>query len=358
MKRKELGFDSYFETMCREHPDRATHPARVSAVEKDSCVIIGEHGEVQAQVIGRLRYQADSSLDFPTTGDWVLVEYHDDNTLAIIHHILPRKTVLLRKSAGKKIDYQLLGANIDTACIMQSLDADFNRARLDRYLTITREAGIQPVIVLSKSDLVQKKHKTSCLKQVTTAYPDIQTIILSNVTHEGFDSIKKIFKPAHTYCILGSSGVGKSSLINELLGTNKLATREVRKHEHGGKHTTTRRQMIILGNGALCIDTPGMRELGLMSADAGIQEVFPEIIGYAKQCRFPDCSHSHEPGCAVQKALQEGELTEERFISYVKLCKEAAYHSRSYAENRKRDKEFGKMCKSIMKEKNKRRDFK
>ncbi|MFH1378911.1 MAG: ribosome small subunit-dependent GTPase A [bacterium] len=349
-----LGFDTWFAEQYQKTSKQDFHPARICAVDKDNFLIISEHGEMQAQVTGRLRFETESNIDYPVVGDWVLVGYYNDCTLAIIHEILPRKTLLKRKAAGKKIDFQLIGANIDTACIMQSLDADFNISRLERYMVAILEAGITPAILLSKSDLISSDQCGQKIVEVKKRYPGCKIIAFSNLSLDGMNDLSNIFLPAKTYCIIGSSGVGKTTLLNKLLGTETFSTKGIRKHEHGGKHTTTRRQLIPLHNGALYIDTPGMRELGLISADSGIQKAFPDIELLAEKCRFPDCTHAHEPGCSIQEALKSGDLPLKRFNSYVKLRKESEYHKRSYVEKRKKDKKFGKFIKSVMKEKKKK----
>jgi len=355
MELANLGFDEWFEKYFTEKANPALHPARVCAVDKDSFVVTGEYGEVQATVTGKLRFEADSNIDFPVIGDWVCVEYFDNQTLAIIHNILPRKTLLKRKSAGKKIDYQVIGANIDTACIMQSLDMDFNIPRLERYLVAALEAGITPAILLSKSDLINPAECRKKISEIKEHYPSYKIIPFSNKSLEGMEEIKQIFFPGKTYCIIGSSGVGKTTLLNKLFGTEAFATKELRSKNHGGKHTTARRQLIPLESGALYIDTPGMRELGIISADSGIMKTFPDIKELSEKCRFQDCTHTNEPGCAVQRALQTGELPVKRFKNYIKIKKESEHYASSYVEKRKKDKAFGKMCKSIMKGKKKTR---
>ncbi|MFC1567093.1 ribosome small subunit-dependent GTPase A, partial [bacterium] len=317
-------------------------------------LISSEYGTMQAQISGKLKFKTESNIDYPVVGDWVCVEYYNNYTLAIIHNILTRKTILKRKTSGKKIDYQFIGANIDTACIIQSLDVDFNVARLERYMVAVLDANITPVILLSKCDLIGDEERNQTILTVKNRYPNHKIIIFSNKSYENMDKIKKVFVPRQTYCIIGSSGVGKTTLLNNLIGSDKFTTKEIRKHEHGGKHTTTRRQMITLNNGALFIDTPGMRELGIISADSGIKKVFSDIETITKQCRFPNCSHTHETGCAIHKAIQSGQLTQKHFNNYAKLLKEQAYHTRSYVEKRIKDKKFGKMIKSVMNKKNKK----
>ena len=274
---ENLGFSDWF----REHlPDvvRENHnPARVVAVDKESYVVRSEIGETAADVTGRLMYKTESSLDFPTVGDWVLVQFYDEGTLAIIHQVLPRKTVLRRKVAGKKIEYQLIAANLDIAFIMQSLDANFNLRRLERYLVAVNESAIQPVILLSKSDLLaagEIEQYVSRVREISSEYP---VFPFSNRTGWGLEAIERMIQPGLTYCLLGSSGVGKTTLINRLLGRNTLAISDVREKDGKGRHTTTRRQLIVLANGGLLIDTPGMRELGTIGVETGLEITFQDI---------------------------------------------------------------------------------
>lgn len=354
MELSSLGFDKWFEERRPADSQEGFRPARVCAVDKGRFRLNGEHGEMQAQATGRLRSETESFIDYPAVGDWVLVEYLDDHTLAIIHDIFPRKSLLKRKTAGRRVDFQIIGANIDTACIMQSLDADFNTSRLQRYLVAVLETELAPVIFLSKCDLIGPDEREEKLLRVKEACPGREVMVFSNESGENLDKVTAIFAPAKTYCIIGSSGVGKTTLLNRLLGTEAFVTKELRKKDHGGRHTTSRRQLVSLGNGALYIDTPGMRELGVVSVDSGIEKAFPDIELLAEKCRFPDCAHTQEPGCAIQEALKSEALSPERYKSYVKLSKESEHHARSHIEKRRKDKEFGKYRDSVMGEKNKK----
>ncbi len=302
---------------------------------------------IQARLSGRFRHEVADATNLPCVGDSVAVEISAE--VCLIHEVLPRDTVLRRKRPGKDIDFQLIAANIDVAFIVQGCDFDFNVRRLDRYLVVCRDGGIRPVIVLSKTDLVSEDELAGMLQRIQDAGVDAEILTISNVTGEGLTRLTDMLEPGLTYCLLGSSGVGKTTLINRLLGTDYQTQACSATGE--GIHTTTRRQLIEMDNGAYLVDTPGMRELGILDADDGISESFSNIADRATQCRFSDCTHTHEPGCAVRGYVDEGELA-----SYQKLVRESAWNAQTYHERRQTDRQFGKQCRAIMKIKHKTRD--
>jgi ribosome biogenesis GTPase len=354
MMLEKIGFSGWFQERINRSKLEQFQLARVIAVNKDNYIIKNEKNEVQAEITGKIMYDAESPLDYPAVGDWVYVQYFDDNLLAIIHEIFPRKTILKRKTAGKKIEFQIIAANINTAFIMQSLDNNYNLRRLERYLVMVKNSEIRPIVLLSKRDLISEQVLQERINEILSILPDLEILAFSNFESKSLNAIKKLLIPGDTYCLLGSSGVGKSSLINNLLGKEVFETREVREKDSRGRHATARRQLIVLENSAMIIDTPGMRELGNFAIETGIEETFDEISILTKNCKFNNCSHMNEMGCAVLKALQEGQISQERYQNYLKMIREAAHYERSYFEKRKRDKEFGKMIKSIMKNKKKK----
>lgn len=349
MNLSDLGFSSWFQEQSGAPPSPECRIARVSAVNKNSYLLRNETCEVFAELTGSLEYLADSTLDIPTVGDWVFAQYHNGETFAIIHGLLSRKTMLRRKTPFKKVDYQLIAANIDTALILQACDFDFNLRRLERYLVMVKEGGIEPLLLLTKSDLVSPKTVQQHIDAVNRVNPHCRVIPVSNLTGDGLGQVRQLLQPAQTYCLLGSSGVGKSTLINNLVGHSQFETNIVREKDGKGRHTTTRRQLIVLDEGAMLIDTPGIRELANIGAEQGIGEVFADLQELAQKCRFSDCSHTREKGCALLEAVSSGEVSEERYRSYLKLLKESEAYELSYLERRQKDKEFGKRVKQVMK---------
>jgi ribosome biogenesis GTPase len=349
MNLRALGLDSLLENSLDQGKLNDLTLARITAVDRESYIILGEAGESRAELTGRLMYSAGSPLDYPTVGDWVYVQYLDYDSFAVIHEIVPRKTVLKRKTPGEKVEFQLIAANIDTAFIMQSLDANYNLQRLERYLVVTGQSDIHPVILLSKSDLLSENELNEKLLEIKKRLPDIRVVSFSNLDSSGLDMVRQLLKAGETFCLLGSSGVGKTTLLNSLIGEEAFETRSIREKDSKGRHTTTRRQMTILDSGAILIDTPGMRELGAFGVEAGIDATFNEIAELAGECRFTDCSHTKEKGCAVLAAVQDGTIPEKRYNNYMKMVRESRHYSMSYVEKRSKDKDFGKMIKSVMK---------
>jgi ribosome biogenesis GTPase len=342
---KKLGFDDWFASHKAEMPAGASAIARVSAVDRGALLIHNGAAELSAELAGRFRFSAASAADLPCVGDWACVRYHNQGTTAVIHGILPRRTFLRRKTAGRDVDLQMIAANIDTAFIVQSCHHDFNLHRLDRYLVMVADGGIEPVLVLTKTDRVTPEELEKTIAAIRRAGITAGILPLSNATHAGMAAFRESLVRGRTYCLLGSSGVGKTTLINRLLGREAFATRATSASGHG-THATSRRQLIVLDQGALLVDTPGMRELGMLGAGAALDDSFGEIRGLSRACRFPDCRHAEEPGCAVRAAIERGELGADRYESYAKLKKEAAHHEMSFVEKRRKDKAFGKFLKS------------
>ena len=348
-KLREIGFDEWFlETVPPEHLEQFDL-ARVAAVHKDRYTLSNGEADIQSELIGKIMFSASSPLDYPAVGDWVLANFYDENTFAIIHEILPRKSLLKRKTPGKKVDFQLIAANIDVAFAVQSLNENFNLRRLERYLVMVNESNIQPIVLLSKSDLLASEDIADKINDIQEAMPDLQVIPFSNENEFGLDSVREIMQPGLTYCLLGSSGVGKTTLLNNLIGEARFKTKIVSKKESKGRHATTHRQLIKLDWGALVVDTPGMRELANFSVTTGLEETFSEIIKLAEDCQFNDCTHVEEKGCAVLGAVENGLVSADRYQNYIKMNKESNYNEMTYLEKRKKDKQFGKHCKSVMK---------
>jgi ribosome biogenesis GTPase len=344
-----LGFDQWFEDKRSEalRPDCTV--ARVTAVHKDSYLVRNNNSEVLAELAGSFIYSAESSMDLPSVGDWALVQFHNDNTFAIIHGILPRKSFLRRKTPGKKIDYQMIAVNIDSALIVQACDFDFNLRRLERYLVMVNEGHIEPILLLTKSDLVSPEKLEQRISEVRQANIKCKVLSLSNVTGFGVDQVRQLLEPCKTYCLVGSSGVGKTTLLNHIIGRDLFETNTVRASDGKGKHTTAQRQLIVLNHGAMLIDTPGMRELGNIGVSSGLEESFADIWSLSKICRFADCTHTQEVGCALLNAIENGTLQADRYQSFLKLKKESEYNELSYIEKRRKDRKFGQFVKTAMK---------
>jgi ribosome biogenesis GTPase / thiamine phosphate phosphatase len=350
MELSELGFNDWFRQRRDELHKSELSVARITRVDRDRYLVRNEQGEVQAEPTGRLLYSVDLNQDLPCVGDWALVQYYNDGTLAIIHDLLPRRTFLRRKAAGKTVEYQMIASNIDVAFIMQSCDYDFNIRRMERYLVMVNDGRIEPVILLSKSDLIGAEDLEKILLDICQARIEVRVMAFSNITGVGLQTLRETLEKGKTYCLLGSSGVGKTTLLNHLLGREEFETHPVREKDGKGRHTTARRQLSLLDNGALLIDTPGMRELGMIDVSSGIDESFSDFHELSANCRFKDCTHTKETGCSILKAVENGELAEERYRSYLKLIRESEFYQMSYAERRKKDKEFGRMIKVAKKQ--------
>ena len=350
---EKLGFDNWFQDNVDPESLEELEIARVIAVHKDSYTITNGETDVFAELIGKILYSAASPIDYPAVGDWVLAKFYDEKTFSIIHRIIKRKSLLKRKSPGKKIDFQLIAANIDAAFIVQSLDDNFNLRRLERYLVMINESNIRPIVLLSKSDLLTSEEVTRRIGDIHKIMPRVLVQPFSNENESDLKSVRDLLTAGQTYCLLGSSGVGKTTLLNNLIGGSVFKTKTVREKDSKGRHATTSRQLIKLDCGAMVVDTPGMRELGNFSVETGLDETFAEIIELSQQCQFNDCTHVAEKGCAVLKAVEDGKLSEKRYQNYIKMNKESIYNEMSYLEKRQKDKQFGKFVKTVMKHKKK-----
>jgi ribosome biogenesis GTPase len=350
---EKLGFDKWFQYNAVPESLEGLEIARVIAVHKDSYTITNGKNDVFAELVGKIIYSASSPIDYPAVGDWVLAKFYDENTFSIIHEIIQRKSLLKRKTPGKKIDFQLIAANIDAAFIVQSLDDNFNLRRLERYLVMINESNIRPIVLLSKSDLLTSEEVASRIGDIHKIMPRLHIQPFSNENESGLKNVKNLMKSGQTYCLLGSSGVGKTTLLNNLIGESIFKTKTVREKDSKGRHATTYRQLITLDCGAMVVDTPGMRELGNFSVETGLNETFAEITELSRKCQFNDCTHTTEKGCAVLNAVEDGKLSEKRYQNYIKMNKESIYNEMSYLEKRQKDKRFGKFIKTVMKHKKK-----
>lgn len=343
---EELGYDEFFEMQWNSVELSNVAPARVIAEHREAYDVRSGHGEYLAKITGKLMFSATKRADYPAVGDWVAITELDDES-ALIHQVLPRKTILRKKYSDRQ-DIQVIAANVDTAFIIESLDRDYNLNRFERYLVLANEGGITPAIVLNKTDLVSPAELQECIEQVKSRFGNLDIITTSTVTEGGLDELMNYITNGITYCLLGSSGVGKSSLINKLLGRVAVRTQEISDATGRGRHTTTAREMYLLENGGIVIDNPGTREVGIADASAGMELVFDEITRLSKECRYADCTHIHEPGCAVLHALEGGMLNEAKYRNYIKLKKENDYYEMTDLEKREKERKFGHFVKKAL----------
>ena len=333
-----LGWDEIRAEQFEPHARAGLIPGRVAVQHRGAYDVLTELGELRCDVAGRLYDESASPADLPAVGDWVALAARRDEQGGTVQAVLPRRTKFSRKTAWQAAEEQVLAANVDVVLIVTSLNEDLNLRRLERYLTLAWESGARPVLVLTKADLAEDVAEG--VQTVASIAFGVPVVPLSSVTGEGLDALRSHLGPGVTAALLGSSGVGKSTLVNTLAGEELLATREIRD-DGRGRHTTTRRELIQLPDGSLVIDTPGMREIQLWVADEGLEEAFEDVTELFGRCRFSDCSHDSEPGCAVKEALAEGTLSAERWESYLKLQRELAHlerrlDKRAASEERKR----------------------
>jgi ribosome biogenesis GTPase len=322
---KSYGWNQFFENQFASISDEDLIPGRVIAQQRNSYTVKSEDGDLPAHIAGKVRYYARGIEDLPAVGDWVALTRAGDGS-ARIERILDRQTQFVRKAPGDRTEQQVLAANVDAVFLVSGLDYDFNLRRIERYLVLANESGARPIIVLNKADLCENILQK--MEEVKSVAPDIPIVAMSALYDQGLDAFEKYLPTRSTAVLLGSSGVGKSTIINHLMGVERQATQTVREDDSHGRHTTTHRELMMLRWGAMLIDTPGLRELQLWGEAQSVQDTFQDITDLATLCRFSDCHHESEPGCAVKEALREGSLDQHRYESFIKLQREIAYLKR------------------------------
>ncbi len=347
MNLNDYGFNSFFEEHFRENALDGHIPGRVAIQNKTNYIVYSALGELSAEVSGKLMFDVEDKEDYPAVGDWVVMRPILDEQKAIIDKVLPRQTIFSRKEAGGRTERQILASNIDTVFLMTSLNHDFNLRRLERYMILSLESRAKPVIVLSKADVCEDIDTK--IKETELIADGIPVHVLSSISHRGVDELMQYFNGNKTIAVLGSSGVGKSTFINVLLGGDTLKTLEISSYKDKGHHATTRRELIPIPSGGLIIDTPGMRELQLWEGSEGIENVFDDIEALITRCKFSDCRHNDEPDCAVREAIESGELDEKRYESYIKMKKEIRYfeNRKDWKANLEEKKKWKKIYKQV-----------
>ena len=343
---EDLGYGEFFESNRKSLGLTDYSMARVIAEYREIYKVKNANGEYMAKITGKQIFNAIRRSDYPAVGDWVAITMSDQET-AIIHKILPRKTILSKQYNNKQA-VQVIATNIDTVFIIESVNRDYNLNRFERYVVLAQEGNIKPTIILNKIDLMSEQEINFRINQIKERFADIDIIPTSTLTEQGLNTLVKYIEKGKTYCFIGSSGVGKSSLINKLLKKETIKTNEISGLTGRGKHTTTSREMYFLENGGIVIDNPGTREVGIADANIGIENVFDEIVALAQDCKYNNCTHTHETGCAVIRAVDTKHLDKDRYLNYIKLKKETDHYELSTAEKRGKNRKFGQFIKKSL----------
>ncbi len=348
MTLEELGYNPDLEKYRKENDLHSFDVGRVVSEHKERYIVKTLEKECEAEIVGNLRYSAQGSGDFPAVGDWVAISEYD-NDKVLIHSILPRKTMIERQAVGKHGEKQIIATNIDYAFIVQAIDRDFNINRIERYLTICNTSKVKPIIVLSKIDLITDTELSKIIDSIQERISHTSVIAISNESKKGLDRLQDTVISGKTYCLLGSSGVGKSSLFNNLSHREVMKTNAISTSTNKGRHVTSHRELLLLENGGILIDNPGMREVGIVDSSDGLETTFDTIVELAKGCKYSDCTHKTEDNCAVLDGVEDGTIDFSSYQNYIKMDLEREHFESSVAEKRKKDKGFGKMIKNYKK---------
>jgi len=346
MKLEHFGYNDKIEKLRIQYNLVDFEIGRIISEHKERYIVKTEKGELEAEITGNLRYTANTREDFPAVGDWVAISEYDDNKV-LVHSIFPRKTIIERQAVGKQGEKQIIATNIDFAFIVQAVDRDFNINRIERYLTICNTSNVKPIIILNKIDLINDTVLTDLMSKVQERVKQVPVIAISNESQKGIERVKEHIVKGKTYCLLGSSGVGKSSLLNNLSGKQLMKTNTISTSTNKGRHVTSHRELIVLENGGIIIDNPGIREVGIADSIGGLEKTFEKIVQLSKNCKFKDCTHTIEIGCAVISAVESEKVDKLFYENYQKMNREKEHFESTVAEKRKKDKNFGKMVKQF-----------
>lgn len=345
---EDLGYNERIEKFRTENNLEGFEIGRVVAEHKERYTVRTILGEFDAEITGNMRFLARSRENFPAVGDWVALTTYDTD-FAIIQAIIPRMSVLKRKAVAQFGEVQIIATNIDYAFLVQAVDRDFNINRLERYLIICHSSNVTPVIVLTKIDLIDEPQVSEILKSIEARIQNVPVVFVSNETKAGYETLKNFLKKGKTYCLLGSSGVGKSTLLNNLSGRLLMKTNTISHTTNKGRHVTSHRELIVLEDGGILIDNPGMREVGIADTTSGLEITFDKIFSLSRDCKFKDCTHTKEVGCRVLEALNNQEISLATYENYLRMEKEKAHFESTILERRKKDKGLGKIIKNYKK---------
>ncbi|MEN2284310.1 ribosome small subunit-dependent GTPase A [Algoriphagus sp. SE2] len=348
MTLEDLGYNLELEKYRKNHNLDSFGVGRVTSEHKERYIVKTPEQEYDSEIIGNLRFTANNRSDFPAVGDWVAISEYDNNK-ALIQSVFPRKTIIERQAVGKHGEKQIIATNIDYAFIIQAVDRDFNINRIERYLTICNTSKVNPIIILNKIDLINDNELSELVSKVQERAKQVPIIPISNTSKKGFEKLEETLEKSKTYCLLGSSGVGKSTLLNNLLEKQLMKTNTISSSTNKGRHVTSHRELIVLENGGILIDNPGMREVGIADSNDGLEITFSKIIELSKDCKFKDCTHTTEINCAVLSAVEKGEIDKSSFENFIKMVREKEHFESTVAEKRKKEKDFGKMVKNYKK---------
>jgi len=348
MSLEYLGYNEKFQNFRIDNNLSDFEIGRIISEHKERYIVKTEEGEFEAEITGTLRFSAKSRIDFPAVGDWVALTTYDSD-FSVIHKILPRFSIITRQAVDQFGEIQIIATNVDYAFLIQAVDRDFSMNRLERYLTICYSSKVSPIIVLTKTDLIDELKNTEIINNIKKRIKNVLVLAISNQTQDGYQALQKIIEKGKTYCMLGSSGVGKSSLLNNLSGRTLMRTDSISKSTNKGRHVTSHRELIVLESGEILIDNPGMREVGIVDTAGGLETTFDRIVSQSKKCKFKNCTHTNEHGCSVLEAVEKGDIEKSTYENYLKLVREKAHFESTVEERRKKDKEFGKAIKNYKK---------